>query len=362
MCRRREVADDGDELRVVAADELARERRARDLDLRQRRALEALDDEHVEVVARVAGNDVVQSGLGLRVVDDHDLPAARDDRLQDAGAPDAIAVLAGLVDLEALVRVLQIADAQAAADDERKHGREERRLAAVVAADERDGRSAQLCLGWSEVVVVAGLSPVDSSRKVFTPRPSWPSTSGSFPAPNTMSTITRTKTSSPPPRLKGIRHFPLRTSAPRFRPVYSRAGVSLEDPAKQADEQRDDHGEHQRGQVTGDQHEQELQVHLVGSRDRARPLAPAQLVARIAHDRARSAAKVARAVELVGERGELVEARGPRLHAERPEQRGTERRRVTRLAEHRVEDARARAVPCRRGEGPLRRLADADER
>src|SRR5688572_514498 len=268
MCRRREVADDGDELRVVAADELARERRARDLDLRQRRALEALDDEHVEVVARVAGNDVVQSGLGLRVIDDRDLPAARDDRLQDAGAPDAVAVLAGLVDLEAFVLVLQIADAQAAADDERKHGREERRLAAVVAADERDRRSAQLCFGWSEVVVVAGLSPVDSSRKVFTPRPSWPSTSGSLPAPNTMSTITRTKTSSPPPRLNGIGHFPWRR-APRFRPVYSR-GPLFDESTEQADEQGHHDDEHERRQVTADEDE-----HRVGVDPRRCPTAHA---------------------------------------------------------------------------------------
>src|SRR5688572_1012019 len=360
MCRRREVADDGDELRVVAADELARERRARDLDLRQRRALEALDDEHVEVVASIAGNDVVQSGLGLRVIDDRDLAAARDDRLQDAGAPDAVAVLAGLVDLEALMRVLQVADAQAAADDERKHCREERRLAAVVAADERDRRSAQLCFGWSEVVVVAGLSPVDSSRKVFTPRPSWPSTSGSLPAPNTMSTITRTKTSSPPPRLNGIGHFPWRR-APRFRPVYSR-GPLFEEAAEKADEQGHHDDEHERRQVTADEDEHQLGVDLRRGSDRRGTLAAAKVLAGVAHDGPRAAPQIARAIELVGERGQLRKTGCTRAGHERAEQRRAEVRGGARLAEHRVQRDGAGPLAGDRGEGPFGRSADAYER
>src|SRR5688500_7502916 len=358
--RRWEVADDGDELRVVAADELARERRARDLDLRQRRALEALDDEHVKVVAGVTRDHVVDARLRVTVVNDRHLTAARDDRLQDAGAPDAVAVLAGLVDLEALVRVLQIADAQPAADDERKHGREERRLAAVVSADERDGRSAQLCFGWSEVVVVAGLSPVDSSRKVFTPRPSWPSTSGSLPAPNTMSTSTRTKTSSPPPRLNGIGHFPWRR-APRFRPVYSR-GPLFEEAAQKADEQGHHDDEHERRQVTADEDEHQLGVDRRRGSDRRGTLAAAEVVACVAHDGSRAPPQVARAIELVGERGQLREIGCARAGREGPEQRRAEVRGVARFAEHRVQRDGAGPLAGDRGEGPFRRSADAHER
>src|SRR5438034_2375331 len=61
------------------------------------------------------------------------------------------------------------------------------------------------------VATEAGLSVVDSSRKLRTPLPSWPRTSGSFPAPKTISTTARTRISSGPP-IFGIVHSLARRS------------------------------------------------------------------------------------------------------------------------------------------------------
>jgi len=114
-----------------------------------------------------------------------------------------------------------------------------------------------------------------SSRNDFTPRPSWPSTSGSFPAPNTISTMTRMKTSSGPPRLKGIAHFP-----PRARRAHSLDNsLSYEEPIQEPEEERNDDEQHERREVTEDQHQHELSLDAAGRVEPAGALGRAETVA-----------------------------------------------------------------------------------
>ena len=136
----REVRHRRDEVAVVEAEQLGRERGAGHLDLGKRLGLEAFDHEEIEVIAQVPRDDGVEAGLLVAVVDDGRLPAPGDDRLDHTGPPGAVAVLFRLVDLEPGVGMLQIADPQAGCGQEREDRQEESGLAAVVAADEGDPR------------------------------------------------------------------------------------------------------------------------------------------------------------------------------------------------------------------------------
>src|SRR4029079_15158984 len=97
----------------------------------------------------------------------------------------------------------------------------------------------------------AGLSLVASTRNERTPLPICPKTSGSFPAPNTMSTITSRKMSSGR-KIIGILHF-LTGHGPVLRTVYGRR--SAEQPGQQRYEDRDDHQQGERRQVAEGQDE-----------------------------------------------------------------------------------------------------------
>src|SRR5438309_6143420 len=101
----------------------------------------------------------------------------------------------------------------------------------------------------------AGLSFWASSRKLRTPFPSWPSTSGSIPAPKTISTTARMRRSSGPPMF-GIVVLP--RARPRRALVFSQSTHrSDEEAVEQTEEERDDDEEHERGQIAEhqDQHE-----------------------------------------------------------------------------------------------------------
>src|SRR5947208_7516111 len=102
----------------------------------------------------------------------------------------------------------------------------------------------------SVVVGVADVAAVpsffsDSSRNVRTPLPSWPNTVGSFPAPKTMSTMMRTKTSSGPPRLNGMVTSSWRARARGISFPSVREAGSAEEAVQQREEQRDHHEEHE---------------------------------------------------------------------------------------------------------------------
>src|SRR5438309_3917588 len=177
----REVRDRGDEVAVVGAEELGREGGPRDLDLRERLGLEPFDHQEVEVVASVGGHGPLERELVLpsRIVDDRDLAAPEDDRLRDAGPPDPVAVLLRTVDLEAGVGVLHVSDPDTASDDQREHRDEQRRLAAVVPADERDPR--RLHAGQARRRA-ASRSSCRTSRRRRPACRSWSSTVPSRPA------------------------------------------------------------------------------------------------------------------------------------------------------------------------------------
>src|SRR5438309_6105730 len=101
----------------------------------------------------------------------------------------------------------------------------------------------------------AGLSFWASSRKLRTPFPSWPRTSGSLPAPKTISTTARMRRSSGPP-IFGTSITPLarRRGA---RDVFSQStdvAVPLnEEAVEQTDEERDDDQQHERWQIAQDE-------------------------------------------------------------------------------------------------------------
>src|SRR6267378_4526248 len=77
-----------------------------------------------------------------------------------------------------------------------------------------------------------------------------------------MSTITRTKTSSGPPRLNGIRHFPARPSALVTRKTVYARPTSAEQTRQQRNEQGDDDQERERREVTEGQDEGHFPFHL----------------------------------------------------------------------------------------------------
>ena len=104
---------------------------APDLELRDRRVLEALDDH--EVARREAGELRVERGLGgaAKLVHQHPAARGRDEHLRGAGVAVAIGVLARLVDVERMVRVLDERHAQPGAGEARDELLDERGLAAA---------------------------------------------------------------------------------------------------------------------------------------------------------------------------------------------------------------------------------------
>src|SRR5437773_3959717 len=154
------------------------------------------------------------------------------------------------------------------------------------------------------VATEAGLSVVDSSRKLRTPLPSWPRTSGSFPAPKTIRTTARMRRSSGPP-IFGIVYSQARLLDPRCAsmfPVY--AYRSDEQAVEKAEEQRNHDEKHERGQVADDQNEHEATLHATGRVEASSPLRRAQTVAVIADDHESAAAEIARPLEVASDRGE----------------------------------------------------------
>src|SRR6185295_13276449 len=123
------VARHGDDMRVVRMQQAFPGRGAPDLELRDRRELEALDDE--EIARRQALHLVLERRLlgAAQLVHQHPAPRRSDEDLGGAGVAMAIGILARLVDVERVVGVLDERHAQPAADEARDQLLDERGLA-----------------------------------------------------------------------------------------------------------------------------------------------------------------------------------------------------------------------------------------
>ncbi len=112
--------------------------RAKDLDLGNRLALEALHDQ--KIAGRHARDEFVQRQFGRAPQFVHQGPpnARRQHHFAAACVPVAIGVLAGLVDIELVVRALDQGHREAARRQERHHAFDQRGLAAAGPAGESE--------------------------------------------------------------------------------------------------------------------------------------------------------------------------------------------------------------------------------
>ena len=112
---------------------------APDLDLGQVAVPEALHQHPVHAVVQL-GDQVVhaQVGLALELAHQRQASAGSDHHFEGAGLAVAKAVLAGVVDVEAVVRVLDHRHALAAPLERRDHALDELRLAGAGKAGETD--------------------------------------------------------------------------------------------------------------------------------------------------------------------------------------------------------------------------------
>src|SRR5438132_9365594 len=147
--------------------------------------------------------------------------------------------------------------------------------------------------GAAPLAVAAGTagfsSPLAESRKLRTPLPSWPSTSGSLPAPKTISTTARMRRSSGPPMF-GIVVLP--RARPRRALVFSQSTHrSDEEAVEQTEEERDDDEEHERGQIAEHQDQHEVPFDPTRGIERACALVGPESLSLVAQHRQRAAAE-----------------------------------------------------------------------
>ena len=100
--------------------------------------LEPFDDDEID--GREMRHELGERRLGFvaELVHQRPAPRARDEHLARAGQSMRMRILAGLIDVEGVVRMLHRRDAAAARDQRRQELREQRRLAAAAPTREPD--------------------------------------------------------------------------------------------------------------------------------------------------------------------------------------------------------------------------------
>ncbi len=136
--RQRRIRGDRDDVRIVGMNQRLAVRRAVDFELGEGVALEALDQHQID--RRQLGQQIRQVPLRLvaQLVQHRKALRRADDHLGRAGGAVHERVLARLVEVEAVVRVLERRDALAARDQARQHLGDQRGLARAAPAGEPD--------------------------------------------------------------------------------------------------------------------------------------------------------------------------------------------------------------------------------